>query len=83
MLVRVAIICVAAMATAAAAAPEPPKPAAESVQTDRPVTVLASADHGRAPAQPAEAPKRPRAMRVTTCRCGDQVSEPAEEPKDR
>ncbi len=84
MLTRLAIISAAALATAAAAAPEPSKPAGEQPQLgDRPATMIASADHVRASAGPAEAPKKPRAMRVTTCRCGNQVDQPAEKPKDR
>jgi hypothetical protein len=83
MLTRLAIIS-AALASAAAAAPEPAKPAGDQTRRgDHPVTILASADQARASAQPAEAPKKPRAMRVTTCRCGNQVDQPAEEPKDR
>jgi len=78
---RLAIISAAALAVIAAA-PEPTKPVATPPQLTPP-TVLASADQVRAPAQPAEAPKKRRAGRVTTCRCGDQVVEPAEEPKDR
>jgi len=84
MLTRLAIISAAAFATAAAAAPEPPKPAGDrSPQADRKVTILASVDKVGAQRQPVEAPKKPRAMRVTTCRCGDQIVEPAEDPKDR
>jgi len=81
-----AFIAAAALASAAAADPEQAKPAPEASQSgDHPITVLASADHIRAPAssQPAEEPRKPRAMRVTTCRCGDQAVEPADEPKDR
>lgn len=78
---RLAVILAVAPATIAAA-PESTKPAASPPQLTQP-TVLASADHVRAPTQVAEAPKKPRIARVTTCRCGDQVVEPAEEPKDR
>lgn len=82
MLSRLAIIT--AVASAATAIPGQPKPAVEPVQpSDRPVTILASADHVRSPTRPAEAPKKPRAMRVTSCRCGDQVSEPTEGEKTR
>jgi hypothetical protein len=82
--IRLAIISIAGLAAAAAAAPEPAKPAAGQPQQDhQPPTILASADHVRVPSQPAEAPRKPRAMRVTTCRCGDQAAEAAEEPKDR
>jgi len=81
--IRFAIIGVAAVASAAIAAPEPAKPAAESSSpTDHSTTILASADHTRSPNQPAEASRKPRAMRVTTCRCGDQPAEQADEPKD-
>jgi hypothetical protein len=78
---RLAMISAAALATIAAAR-EPTKPVATPNQLTQP-TVLASADHVRAPVQPAEPPKKARAARVTTCRCGDQIVEPAEEPKDR
>ncbi len=71
-----------AIATAAAAA-DPAKPDAR--ETPQPVNrpaevVLASADKVQAPVpageQPAATPvKRPRAARVTTCRCGDQTSQ--------
>ena len=78
---RLAMISAAALATIAAA-PEPAKPVASPVKLPQP-TVLASADHVRAPVPVADAPKKPRAARVTTCRCGDQIVEPAEEPKER
>jgi hypothetical protein len=81
---RLAIFSAAALAAAASAAPEAAKlPVGTAPQVDRPAAVLASADHVRAPAQPAEAPKKPRAARVTTCRCGEQVAAPADDPKDR
>lgn len=84
MLNRLAIVVAAALTSAAAGAPDPAKPAAEASKPDnQPITLLASADHVGTPNQPAEPPKKARAMRVTTCRCGDQAVEPADEPKDR
>ena len=86
MLNRLAIVAAAALTSAAGGAPEPVRPAPEaSHSSDHPTTVLASADHIRAPAssEPAEEPRKPRAMRITTCRCGDQVVDPANEPKNR
>ena len=82
MLGRVAIISLSALATIAAA-PEPVKPAAPAQPSNRPVAILASADHVHATTQPAGAPQKPRAVRVTSCRCAGQLPEPAEDPKDR
>ena len=81
MLGRVAIISLSALATIAAA-PEPVKPAAPAQPANRPVAILASADHVHATTQPADAPQKPRAVRVTSCRCAGQLPEPAEDPKD-
>lgn len=83
MLARLAIISVTAMATIGAAAPEHVKPSVSPQSASHSVTILASADQAGPPMQPAEAPKKPRAMRVTTCRCADQVTEPDGEAKDR
>jgi hypothetical protein len=75
------MVIVAAALTAASPAigADPVKPEAReaSQPVNRPAEVLlASADQVRAPAQSGEQPnttpvKRPRAARVTTCRCGD------------
>jgi hypothetical protein len=78
---RLAIISAAALASIAAG-PEPIKPVAGRTQLTQP-TVLASSDHVRPPAQPAQTPKKSRPARVTTCRCGDPITEPAEEANDR
>ena len=80
---RFVMMAAAALAMSGNAAAEPPKaPAQEAAQPpSRPAGVLiASADQVRAPAptpdQPNAAPvKRPRAARVTACRCGDQLEE--------
>jgi hypothetical protein len=80
--VRYLMIASAALAIAAAAPAEPPKPESRVAQPpSRPAeVVLASADQVQppqaAPQEQAQAPvpvKRPRAARVTTCRCADQT----------
>ena len=75
----------AALAFAGAAAAEPAKPAdqpAAKPAVDRPAeVVLASAEQARPPAvvTPAATPaKKPRAARVTSCRCAGQTP-PTEE----
>jgi hypothetical protein len=76
------LIAVAALAASIGAGAEPPKlPAAAAV---RPAAVrLASADQVARPAPASAAEpqpvKRPRAMRITTCRCGE--SQPQPEPQ--
>lgn len=75
---RSAIIAASALAIASVAVAQPAKaPAASSAQSmghSSPV-VLASAERVVGTIPPAdvrsEQPKRPRAARVTTCRCGD------------
>lgn len=79
---RYLIIATAALALAGTAvAAEPQKPAAQPASqpaTDRPAeVVLASAAQLPAPAvvapaQATPAPKKPRAARVTSCRCAGQ-----------
>ena len=80
---RYLLIASAALAATAAANAEPakPEPRAPAAQpANRPAEViLASADQVQAstPAvqgQSATPVKRPRAARVTTCRCGDQAA---------
>lgn len=74
----------AAMFIAGSASAQPAQPqdtrAAGQADEHRPNLVLASADSVpvQAPAadQPSQAPKRPRAARVTSCRCGDQAATP-------
>lgn len=80
--VRFSLIASTALGIATAAAAEPPKAARETAQPQsRPAeVVLASADQVQAPQvnpqDQAPAPvKRPRAARVTTCRCGDQTTQ--------
>ena len=67
---RYLIIATAALALAGTAvAAEPQKPAAQPASqpaTDRPAEVVL------APAQATQAPKKPRAARVTSCRCAGQ-----------
>jgi ethanolamine ammonia-lyase small subunit len=76
-----AIAAAALVATSAFAQPAPSdsRPTAQSDQ-HRPDLVLASADSVRvqAPAadQPSQPTKRPRAARVTSCRCGDSAATP-------
>jgi hypothetical protein len=76
---RLIAIVTAANLVASAAFAEPPKAAASNSAPTQPAlkqVVFASADsvqstapdHGQ---QAASTPKRPRAARVTTCRCGD------------
>jgi hypothetical protein len=76
-------IAAAMLVGSAAFAAEPVKPAAQAATQAQPrptEVVLASADQVPAPApreQQAAAPaKRPRAGRVTTCRCGDPQAQP-------
>lgn len=76
---RFLVIAATALAMTGAAVAEPPKPQAPETNqpADRPAeVVLASADQANVPApadqQSSPAPaKRPRAARVTTCRCGE------------
>ena len=76
---RFVMIAAAALTIAANAAAEPPKVEAReaSQPANRPAEVLlASAEQIRTPTPTADQPsatpvKRPRAARVTTCRCGD------------
>jgi adenosine/AMP kinase len=77
---RFILIAAATLTIAGVAVAEPSKPEVQSASqpASRPVQVLmASADQVQARVgsvdQAAPAPvKRPRAARVTTCRCGDQ-----------
>jgi hypothetical protein len=88
MRVHVTLIAAAAAIFSASVVAEPPK--AEVHRASQPAktpteVALASADQIRAPA-PAEQPsttpvKRPRAARVTTCRCGDP--DPADSASDQ
>ena len=73
----------AALLVAASASAQPAQPetrAGTQADQHRADLVLASADSVRvqAPAsdQTTQAPKRPRAARVTTCRCGDPAAAP-------
>jgi hypothetical protein len=86
--IHVTLIAAAAATLAASVGAEPPK--AEVHQASQPAktpteVALASADQVRAPApseQPSTTPvKRPRAARVTTCRCGDP--DPADSASDQ
>lgn len=77
---RCLIIAATALALAGTAIAEPAKPAPRPVQqpaTNRPAeVVLASAEQVSAPAAvtPVATPaKKPRAARVTTCRCAGQT----------
>ena len=79
---RFLVIAAALLAAGSAASAEPPKAPAKDMtpQVNRNAPVLlASADQVTPPApadQNAQPPvKRPRAARVTTCRCGDQIAE--------
>lgn len=86
---RFLMFAVAPLALAGAAAAQPAKPAdppkADATASSRPVpVVLASADEVVAPsagpnAAATAAAKRPRAMRVTTCRCGGDPQTQAQE----
>ena len=76
---RCLIIAATALAFAGSAAAEPAKPAAQPAPANRPAeVVLASADQIR-PAVVAQAQatpaKKPRAARVTTCRCAGQTAQ--------
>ena len=85
--IRYLLIAATGLAIAnAAAAADPAAPAKpDARETAQPVNrpaavVLASADQVQAPApdgqqQAATPAKRPRAARVTTCRCGDQTNQ--------
>jgi hypothetical protein len=81
MLSRCLIAASAALAIAGSAGAEPAKPTAQPAK-DRPAAevVLASAEQAPAPAllaqnQPATPAKKPRAARVTTCRCAGQTGQ--------
>ena len=76
---RLMVIAAAALTIGTSALAEPPKTrAARAAQPATPPAqvLMASAEEARDPApaaEPATPPvKRPRAARVTTCRCGDQ-----------
>jgi hypothetical protein len=77
--VRSLIAVAAALALPTSAGAEPAKPLAAQL-TRRATVQLASADQVARPAPvPATEPqpvKRPRAMRITTCRCGDSQAQP-------
>ena len=74
---RCLIIAVTALAFARSAAAEPAKPAPQQAPANRPDIVMASVDQVRTPALVAQAQatpaKKPRAARVTTCRCAGQT----------
>jgi len=76
------VTAVAALTLASVATAEPPKAAAPQARP-APV-VLASADEVVQAPRPVEhseaAPVKHRAMRVTTCRCGDPQTQPQEQP---
>ena len=81
---RYLMIASAALAIAGAAAAEPAKPAGKPAAQpvkDRPAeVVLASAEQLPTPAavdqaQAVTPPKKPRAARVTTCRCAGQTGQ--------
>ena len=86
MFTRTLLAASAILAIAAPAAADPAQPgqreAAAQSPTNRPAqVVLASAEQVQAevPAETQVAstpPKRPRAARVTSCRCGDQTAQP-------
>ena len=82
---RLVVIAAAMIAAGTAVAAEPPRdPKAAAPQPSRPAQLmLASADQVPTPLAPDQAnpqpPKRPRAARVTTCRCGDQAAEQPEQ----
>jgi hypothetical protein len=81
---RSIMMAAASLTFATQAAAEPPKtPAVPSAGRPTPV-IYASADQIVTPAPTPERPgtttvKRPRAARVTTCRCGDPQPEPQEQ----
>lgn len=81
LLIGSTILAIAAPAAADPANPVQREPAAQA-PTSRPAqVVLASAEQVQAevPADTQAAatpPKRPRAARVTSCRCGDQAAQP-------
>lgn len=76
---RLIAIATAASLLASAAFADPPKagaPAPTMGHTASKQVILASAENVQSPApdqgqEATSAPKRPRAARVTTCRCGD------------
>jgi hypothetical protein len=74
-----AALAIAASASAQPAQPQDRRPAPQADQ-QRPDLVLASADPVRVQPpgadQPSQPPKRPRAARVTSCRCGDPAATP-------
>ena len=83
---RLVMFAVAMLAVGTAAVAEPPKAPAQAPpqQANYPAKVmLASADQVATPApadqSASQPPKRPRAARVTTCRCGDQSAEQPEQ----
>jgi hypothetical protein len=84
MYARLALIAAAMLTSVSTFAAEPSKPAQpQQPSQPQPVSaqvVLASADEVRAPSpveqQPTAQPKPHRVARVTTCRCGDVVTQP-------
>ena len=82
LLIASTILAIAAPAAADPAEPAQHETASAQAPTSRPAqVVLASAEQVQAEV-PAESqvastpPKRPRAARVTSCRCGDQAAQP-------
>ena len=82
LLIASTILAIAAPAAADPAEPAQRETASAQAPTSRPAqVVLASAEQVQAqlPADTQAAatpPKRPRAARVTSCRCGDQAAQP-------
>jgi hypothetical protein len=84
--IAAAMLGAATVAIAAEPAKAPGASAAQAPAHPSPV-VLASADRvvgASAPAQANPAPiKRPRAARVTSCRCGDPQAQPDEQDQEQ
>ena len=83
MKIRFVLIAAALMSGTAFAAEPPKAPVEQAAQPPRSnaSVVLASADEVRAPSTGDQQPATPvkhRVARVTTCRCGDQVTGDAE-----
>jgi hypothetical protein len=80
---RLVMIAALTLATSASAEPAKKTPAESAQASARPTVVLAAAEQGanagsNEQSTPAPA-KRPRAARVSSCRCGDPQTQPQDE----
>jgi hypothetical protein len=83
--VRSLLLAAAVIGLASDVGAEPPKSQTIPLSRRTSPVVMASAEQipaGVLSARPTSVPvKRPRAARVTSCRCGDQIGGPAEEQR--